>query len=167
MNLIVNVNKRWYIGKNGGLIYSIPDDMRFFKQTTSGKTVVMGRATLDSLPGGKPLKNRKNVVLTHNPPQEADGVIYCSCMSELVNLIKNESADDVFVIGGGMLYKLLLPYCKNAFVTYVYDDAEGDVRFPDLSAAPEWSLKTVSELKEHNGTKYEFRVYENNEIADF
>jgi len=167
MNLIVCVNNRMSIGKQGGLIYSIPEDMRFFRQMTAGKTVVMGRATLESLPGGKPLKNRKNIVLSHNPPKEQNGAVYCSDLSELSEAIKEDNTDDVFVIGGGMLYRLLYPYCKTAYVTVVDDDLEGDAHFPDLTADDNWKETYTSEEKEHEGLRYVFKTFVNSDPISF
>lgn len=161
MNLIVCVNKRMSIGKQGDLLYSIPEDMKFFRSTTSGKTVVMGRATLESLPGGKPLKNRKNIVLSRNAPQEQNGAVYCKDLKELADALKDENDDDVFVIGGGAIYTLLFPYCKIAYVTCVDDDTEGDTYFPDITADENWREVYSSEEKEYEGVKYAFKTYEN------
>ena len=167
MNLIVCVNNRMSIGKHGDLLYSIPEDMRFFRKMTSGKTVVMGRATLESLPGGMPLKNRKNIVLSHNPPKEENGAIYCKDLGELAEVLKYENSDDVFVIGGGKLYRLLYPYCKNAYLTCVDDDSEGDTYFPDLLASEQWKETYSSEEKEFEGLRYRFKTFENTDPALF
>lgn len=161
MNLIVCVNNRMSIGKSGSLLYSIPEDMRFFRRMTAGKTVVMGRATLQSLPGGMPLKNRKNIVLSHNPPEETNGAVYAKDLSELANLLKDEEPDDVFIIGGGMLYRLLYPYCQKAFITFVDDDGEGDAYFPDLTKEENWKEVYSSEVKEHEGLRYVFKTFKN------
>lgn len=161
MNIIVCVNGSMSIGKQGRLLYSIPEDMRFFRQMTSGKTVVMGRATLESLPGGKPLKNRKNIVLSHNPPEEQNGAIYCKNLNELSQALKDEAPDDVFIIGGGMLYRLMYPYCKRAYVTVVDDDEEGDAHFPDLAKENGWTEEGSSEEKEYDGLKYVFKTFVN------
>ena len=166
MKIIVNVNKRWAIGRSGGLLYNIPEDMRFFRETTSGRTVVMGRTTLRSLPGGAPLKNRKNIILTHNPPEDMTDAVFCKDLSELAQAIKKENPDDVFVIGGGMIYKMMLPYCAEAYVTVVEDYSEGDAYFPDLDSDAEWHLSECSEKREYNGLKYEFRKYLNDNVRE-
>ena len=160
MNAIVAVNNKWGIGKNGKLLYHIPEDMAFFKKMTKEKVVIMGRKTLESLPGGKPLPDRTNIVLS-STMQPTDGLILCRDMAQLDNAVANYDTDDIFVIGGGEVYKALLPACKKAFVTRVIDYKESDTKFPNLDKDPGWELVYSSELREHNGIRYCFSTYEN------
>lgn len=137
MKAIAAVNEKGYIGKGGDLLYSIKEDMAFFASTTRGKTLVMGRKTLLSLPGGKGLKGRTNVVLSRSMTDaeaEERGVRAVRDVQELFALLSSLGIpeEEVFVIGGGEIYSLLLPYCDTLYITRVLDDAIGEVRFPDI-----------------------------------
>ena len=114
MKAIVAVDKKWGIGKNNDLLFSLPEDMKFFREKTSGKTVCMGYNTLLSFPGSKPLKNRVNIVLAPEGV-ERDDCIIVHTLEELSNTLKNY--DDVFVIGGAMFYRTMVPYCEEVYVT--------------------------------------------------
>lgn len=154
INLIVCVDRDWGIGKDGSLLFSIKQDMEFFKSKTIEKTVVMGRKTFDTL--GKPLQGRKNVVLTHNPDFEHEGVIVCCTVDEVLKICEN---DEVFVIGGGEIYKQFLPYCKTAYVTKVDDRQTADTYMVNLDKEKDWKL--ISETKDFTDEKaYRFAVYE-------
>ena len=117
MNLIVAVDEKWGIGKDGGLLAHLPEDMKYFRETTSGRTVVMGRRTLESFPGGKPLKNRVNMVLSRNESYSPEGVQVYHRAEDVLEALKDCNEDDVFIIGGGMIYREFLPYCNKAYVT--------------------------------------------------
>ena len=111
MNLIVAVDRGWGIGKDGGLLYSIPEDMKFFRTTTAGKTVIMGRATLESLPGGRPLPKRRNIILSRTL-SEVEGAEVCKTPEEIVALLADTPSEDIFVIGGESVYRDMLPYAR-------------------------------------------------------
>lgn len=160
MKLIVAVDNEWNIGRNGDLLFSIPTDMKFFRQTTSGKIVVMGRKTLDSFPGGKALPKRVNIVLTANENFERENVTVCNSADAVLEEIKKYDSDDVFVIGGGAVYKMFEPYCDTAYVTHVDAVAEGaDTKFPDLTKIDGWKLTQESEPVEENGYTFRFCTY--------
>ena len=132
MNLIVNVDSNWAIGYRGKLLVSIPEDMKFFRSETTGKVVVLGRKTLDTFPGGQPLKNRTNIILTRNPNYQVKGSIICHSVEEVLEELKKYNSEDVYIIGGDSIYKEFLPYCDVAHVTrtdHVYD---ADAWFPNL-----------------------------------
>ena len=158
MNLIVNVSENWAIGKGNSLLFHLSQDMKFFKSHTSGKTVVMGRKTLESLPGGKPLPNRKNIVLTRNSDYNPDGVtVYNSIEAFLAD---NADDDNIYVIGGESLYRDLLPYCERAFVTKV--DAtvnDADAFMVNLDAHADWEIEETSEDLEEKGYTFRFVTY--------
>ena len=118
MKLIAAVDNEWNIGNKGGLLFSLPDDMKFFRTTTSGKIVVMGRKTLESFPGSKPLKNRVNIVLSRYN-RHVDGAEFVTGVDELLDKLKEYDSDDVYVIGGAQIYSLLLPYCDTSLITHV------------------------------------------------
>ena len=166
MNLIVCVDEKWGIGKNNGLLFSLSEDMRFFKETTMGKTVVMGYNTLLSFPGSKPLKGRKNIVLAPEGV-ERDDCIVCHTLEETFERINNEKDEDVFIIGGAMFYRTMYPYCKKAYITHVFSDGGATVFFDDLDKNPAWKKEYLSEEKSENGLKFRFCLYTNSDPLKF
>lgn len=161
MKLIVAVDSRWGIGKNGDLLLSIPDDMCYYRETTRGKVVVMGYATLLSLPNSKPQPGRLNLVLADIDGLRVEGAVVCSSMEQLLTLVGNFEPDEVFDIGGGSMYRQLLPYCSYAHITKMRFDGEADTYIPNLDELPEWSVANETQLKEHDGVNYSFVEYRN------
>ena len=138
MNLIVNADKNWGIGKENQLLVHIPNDMKMLRQTTTGKVVVMGRKTLESFPNGMPLPKRTNIVLTTDQDYDGRGAVVVHSTEELFDELKKYSDEDIFIIGGESIYRMMLPYCDTAYVTrldYAYD---ADTYFPDLDEMEEW-----------------------------
>lgn len=166
MKAIVAVDKKWGIGKRNGLLFELPADMKFFRETTSGKVVVMGSNTLKSFPGGKPLKNRINVVL-YPEGEKRDDCIVVGSMDELKSELKKYEKEDVFVIGGAMFYKTMLPYCSEVLVTKVDADGEAEVFYENLDKKPEWKCVYESEKTETNGYKIKFTTYKNAKVQEF
>ncbi len=166
MNIIVAVDEKWGIGKNNDLLFHVPEDMKFFRTTTSGKTVVCGKNTLLSFPGGNPLPNRKHLVLSHTLTSENDQVVVVDSVPKLLEHIAELPEDDVFVIGGETVYRQLLPYCKKAFVTKFYDfDPEATVFFPNLDENSDFVLTDLGERQvSKNGMEFSFLVYTNKNI---
>lgn len=160
MKLIVAVDRNWAIGNEGKLLASIPEDMKFFRTTTTGNVVVMGRKTLESFPGKRPLKNRVNIVLTRDEGYTADGAVIVHDIEELLAKIKDYSDKDIYVIGGGTIYNQLLKYCDTALVTYIDDEFKADTYFLDLDKDESWKMADSGERKEHEGTVYYFRRYD-------
>ena len=163
MNLIVNVDSNWAIGYRGKLLVSIPEDMKFFRSETTGKVVVLGRKTLDTFPGGQPLKNRTNIILTRNPNYQVKGAIICHSVEEVLEELKKYNSEDVYIIGGDSIYKEFLPYCDVAHVTrtdHVYD---ADAWFPNLEEDPAWALTGESEEKTYFDLEFRFCRYERRE----
>ena len=158
MKLIVAVDNEWNIGNKGGLLFSLPDDMKFFRTTTSGKIVVMGRKTLESFPGSKPLKNRVNIVLSRSS-HSVDGAEFVTSVDDLLKKLKQYDTEDIYVIGGAQIYSLLLPYCDTALITHVDAVAdEADSKFPELKNG-EWKIVEQSDILENNGIKFRFTTY--------
>ncbi len=158
MKLIAAVDNERNIGNKGGLLFSLPDDMKFFRTTTSGKIVVMGRKTLESFPGSKPLKNRVNIVLSRSS-HSVDGAEFVTSVEELLEKLKQYDTDDVYVIGGAQIYSQLLPYCDTALITHVDAVAdEADSKFPELKDS-EWEITEQSDILENNGIKFRFTTY--------
>ena len=160
MNLIVAVDKNWAIGKGNKLLVSIPQDMKFFRETTMGKVVVMGRKTLESFPGGQPLKKRTNIVLTRDKNYDVKDAIVVHNIEELLNELKNYNEEDIYVIGGETIYRQLLPYCKLAHVTKINHGYEADTYFPNLDEDEEWAVTGVSDEQTYFDLEYEFVRYE-------
>ena len=160
MKMIVAVDKNWGIGKNNDLLVSIPADMKMFRTETSGKVVVMGRKTLESFPGGLPLKNRTNIVLSGNPDYQVKGAIVVHSLQELLEEIKKYPKDQVYCIGGDSVYKMLLPYCDTALVTKIDFAYEADRYFPNLDEMPQWQVAAESEEQTYFDLEYRFVRYE-------
>lgn len=161
MKLIVAVAKDWGIGYKGDLLFKLPEDMEFFRNTTRNNVVVMGRVTLLSLPGGKPLKNRVNIVLTTDRNFKADGCTILHSIEELLNELENYDSDNVFVIGGSKIYNELYNYCKEAYITKVDAVKETDTYLHNFDEDENWFLSYASEVHENNGLKFTFNTYKN------
>lgn len=159
MNLIVAVDKNWAIGKDNKLLVSIPDDMKFFRETTTGKVVVMGRKTLESFPNSKPLPKRVNIVLTRDAKYEAKGAIIVHSKEELNEELKKYNSDDIYVIGGESIYRMMLDECDRAFVTYVDYSYDADTYFPNLDEMSDWKLAEESEEQTYYDIEFYFRTY--------
>lgn len=166
MRAILHADKEWGIGKSNGLMFSIPADMKFFRETTTGNVVVMGSNTLKSFPGGKPLKNRTNIVLYPDGGERDDCKIVRS-LNELFAEIRKYDKDKVFVIGGAMLYKTLLPYCDEVLVTKVDAVGGADAYFENLDENADFTLVYRSEDIQTNGYKLNFCTYRNENVKQY
>ena len=160
MILIAAADAHWGIGKEGKLLASIPADMRFFKETTMGHVVVMGRKTLESFPGGRPLKNRVNIVLTGDASYEKEGTVIVHSIRELQAVLKSYAEEPIYCIGGASVYQQLLPYCDKALITRIDAVFEADAYLPDLDADPDWEETKRSVRQEHEGLRYCFCEFE-------
>ena len=157
MEAIVAVYDDWGIGCCGTQPVAISADRKFFRETTKGAMVIVGRKTLADFPGGKPLPNRVNVVLSTGAPA-TEGIVVCHSVEEVLETAKQ--ADKVMVIGGGSVYRLLLPYCDRAYVTKVHTCPSSDTYFPNLDEDPNWVITQVLQKGEENGISYEMCLYE-------
>lgn len=155
MNAIVAVDENWGIGKNNNLLFRIPEDQKFFREMTLGKIIVIGRNTLKGFPGGLPLKGRTNIVLTHDVRLKTNGSIVVHSVPELLDALKDYNSDDVFVAGGGNVYRQLIDKCRTAFVTKISGDYGADTFFPCLDKIPGWRmLKSKTSSYEGVDIKY-------------
>ena len=159
MRAIFHADREWGIGKSNDLMFSLPKDMKFFRETTKGKVVVMGLNTLKSFPNGKPLKNRINIVLSFHDVDE--DVVTVHSLDELFEELKKYPADDVFVIGGASVYRTLIPYCTEVLVTKVDASGVADVFVPDLDEDENCCLSYESKAEEDNGYTIRFCTYRN------
>ena len=156
MDLIVAVYDDWGIGREGTQPVALSADRKFFRQTTKGALVIVGRRTLEDFPGMQPLPGRVNVALTRSS-QPIPGFTLCHTPQEAVSLA--ETAQRAFVIGGGSIYRQLLPYCEHAYVTKVHCTPESDTFFPNLDESPDWELETILQSGEEAGIGYEMCLY--------
>ena len=157
MDLIVAVYDDWGIGKDGTQPVALSADRKFFRETTRGAMVIVGRKTLADFPGGKPLPGRENVVITRQQA-EIPGVTVCHSPEEAAELAASQPK--AFVIGGGSVYRQMLPFCTNAYVTKVHACPQSDTFFPNLDAAPDWQLQQILQTGEENGIAYEVCLYQ-------
>jgi len=158
MKAILSADRNWGIGYQNKLLVSIPSDMRFFREMTEGKVIVMGRKTLESFPNGLPLKKRVNVVLTHDRSYQVKDAVIVHDKEELLEELKKYQ-EDIFVVGGGSVYELLLPYCDTAYVTRIDMSYQADTFFPDLDQDPEWELTEESDEQTCFDIEFTFTVY--------
>lgn len=168
---IVVIDKSWGIGKDGHLLFSLKKDMQYFKEKTEGNFVVMGYNTCLSLPGKKPLSNRTNLVLCPKDVELPSGFIRVNDINEILQLDATAAAyndkypgsiGNIYIIGGGMMYRSMLPYCDKIFVTKVDAEKEADTFFPNLDTDTSFELIEESELIDDNGYKIKFTTYVNN-----
>ena len=159
MNIIVAVDKNWAIGKDNRMMWSIPADMKFFRETTKGNIVIMGRKTLESFPQGQPLKNRVNIVITRKKDYKVKGAVIVHSVEEAVKEAKKYEGE-LFVIGGESIYRAMLAYCDTAYVTKIDHAFDADTYFPNLDEDKEWQMTKISEEQTCFDLEYYFTVYE-------
>lgn len=159
MKLILAADENWAIGKGGDLLCHLSGDLKYFKERTIGKTVVMGRKTLESLPGAKPLPKRQNIVLTSNEDYKVEGAEIVHSEQELENLIKILDADDVMIIGGGKVYRDFLAKCDTCYITKIYKKFDADTYFVNLDEDPDFEVVWKSDMQTENDINYQFFEY--------
>ncbi len=160
MNLIVAADKHWAIGNKGQLLVSIPADQKMFREETLGKVLVMGRKTLESLPGGQPLYGRTTIVLSRDKSYSVKGAVVVHSLEEALKELEKYPTDDIYVAGGQEIYELFLPYCHRAYVTWIDYEYDADTYFPNLDQDGEWELKAESDEQTYFNLCYEFRMYQ-------
>ena len=155
MNLIAAVYDDWGIGRDGTQPIALSADRKFFRQTTKGAMVIVGRRTIDDFPDRKPLPGRVNVALTRST-DEIPGFTLCHTPEAAAALAQGR---DAFVIGGGSVYRALLPYCTRAYITKVHACPASDTFLPNLDEDGEWQLQEILQSGEENGIQYEMCLY--------
>ncbi len=163
MNLIAAVDLRWAIGSKNNLLVRIPEDQKMFRKLTTGHVVVLGRRTLDGFPGGRPLKERTNIILSRNPEFSAGDAIVVPSKEALFEKLKNYSSDEIYVIGGGKVYEMLEPYCDTAYITRIEYKYDADTWFPDLDRKENWEIAEESEEQSYFSLTYRYVTYKNRE----
>ena len=159
MKLIVAADNKWGIGRDGGLLANLPTDMKYFREHTSGKVVVMGRRTLESMPGKRGLPKRINYVLTTDPGYEAERCIVVNSEDELWEELSQYDPDDVYLIGGATLYNRYYRMCDELYVTKLDADLGADTFITDFDEDPDYEVAGESEPVTENGITYRFLVY--------
>lgn len=160
MKMIVAADLNWGIGIKGDLLTPLPEDMKLFREKTKDSVVIMGRKTLESFPGHKPLKNRVNIVITTSKELNTEGIVKVSSVEEAVKEAEKYKDKEVFVIGGGTVYTQMLDLCDTAYITKINKVfEEADTFIPNLDKMPQWEIVEKSEIKEYNGTEFSFVTY--------
>ena len=160
MKAIVAVDSNWAIGNKGQLLVSIPADQKDnFRRRTSGNTIVYGRKTLETFPQKIVLPNRRNIILSTRPDYTVKNAEVAHNRDELMDLIKNENSDDVYIIGGETVYKQFIDDCDTAIVTFIDKVYEADAYFPNLDKDPNWELVEESDEQVYFDITYTYRIY--------
>ncbi len=160
MNLIAAVDRNWGIGLNHALLVQIPEDMKRFRQITTGNVVVMGRRTLESFPGGQPLKDRANIVVTADRDYQVKGAVCVHSMEELTDELGKYDSERIYIIGGESIYRQLLAQCDTALITKINYEYQADAWFPNLDQIEEWVLSDESDEQTYFDLEYYFQRYE-------
>lgn len=163
MKAIVAVDKNWAIGCAGRLLTYIPDDLKYFKNMTSSKVVIMGRKTYESLPkGSRPLPNRHNIVITTSSNFEEEGVKVFNNLDKVIEYLKTFNSEDVFIIGGESIYRQFLPYINECYVTKIDYQFQADTYYPNLDNMNDWELFETSDEQTYFDITYTWNIYKRN-----
>lgn len=165
MNIIACCDMNCGIGYKNDLLFNIPQDKKYFKNLTVGKTIVMGRKTFESLPV-KPLPERENIVLSQNPSFSYKGVTVFHSTDNLFSYLRGIKTEDIFIIGGEEIYNIMLPYCETAFITQVYEQKKADKFIIDFENSDEWVPVSRSEIFEQKGIKFRFSEYRHTAVKN-
>lgn len=160
MNAIVAVDNNWAIGCKNRLLVRIPADHKNFRQETTGKVVVLGRKTLETFPQGMPLPNRTNIVLSRNPDYKVKGAVVAHDREELMQKLSKYPTEDIYIIGGESVYRMMLPECDVVHVTKIDHEYEADSYFPNLDQDEAWEITADSEEQTYFDLPYCFVKYE-------
>ncbi len=160
MNAIVAVDNNWAIGCKNSLLVRIPADHKNFRRETTGKVVVLGRKTLETFPQGMPLQNRTNIILSTNPDYRVKDAVVVHSKEELDAELKKYPTEDVYIIGGESVYRMMLPACDVVHVTKIDHDYEADAYFPNLDNDDAWEITAESEEQTYFDLPYYFVKYE-------
>ncbi len=161
MNLIAAVDKNWGIGKDNGLLDHISEDMKFFRETTKGCAVIMGKNTFLSFPNQKPLPNRLNIVLTRDKSLCREGIVVCDNLERAMAAANEAYADkDIFIIGGESVYRQAEPFCDVAYITKIDNEYDADTFMVNLDELEEWQAVCENNITTEKGLGLSFVKYE-------
>lgn len=162
MNIIVAVDENWGIGKNNALLDYIPEDLKYFKEKTTGKVVIMGRKTFESFPKKEPLPNRLNIILTRDTDFSIEGAVVCSSIKEALAYLKNQSeylTEDIFFIGGESIYKQAIDYCDTLYITKIHKKYDADRFFPEITENAGWEKISSENHISKMEIPFSFEIY--------
>ncbi|MGI6737308.1 MAG: dihydrofolate reductase [Anaerovoracaceae bacterium] len=161
MNAIVAADENWAIGRDGKLLVHLSGDLKYYRRRTEGHHIVIGRRTLESFPGGRPLPHRENIVLTGNERYHRPDCTVCYSLTQLLLYLAGLPDEEIFVSGGATVYRQLLPYCSTVYVTHIRRAFAGaDCHFPDLTADDAFRMTDRSAEREEQGVRYYFATYQ-------
>ncbi|MEG1848180.1 MAG: dihydrofolate reductase [Lachnospiraceae bacterium] len=160
MNMIVAVDNNWAIGYKNRLLVSIPNDQKHFREETIGKVVVLGRKTLETFPGGVPLRGRTNIILSKDTHYQVKDAIVVHSLEALLQELEQYASKEVYIIGGASIYQQMLPYCDTAHITKIDHTFDADTYFPNLDELPEWQVTADSDEQTYFNLEYTFLQYE-------
>ena len=166
MNAIAAVSRSWGIGCQNKLLFHIPADLQRFRHLTVGGTLIMGRKTFESLPGGKPLPDRRHIILSRNPDFEREGIEVAHSIRDVFALTADSRTEELWICGGGEIYRAFLPYCSRCYLTYVDADPPYDACFPALTSCPEWTVTDDGGVETDGVLRYRFVNYKNRAPAE-
>ena len=158
MNAIVAVDRNWGIGRENNLLVHLSGDLKYYKEKTIGNVIIIGRKTLESFPGGRPLPGRTNIVLSTDLDYAPEGCVMCRCKEDVLQAVADHDPDRVFVCGGESVYRMFMEDCSAFYVTKIDAAFEADTFFPDLDALG-YHVDWASEDREENGYHYRFERY--------
>lgn len=161
MKCIAAVDNNWAIGYKGKLLVSIPNDMKMFRNETTGKVIVYGRKTLETFPNAQPLGQRTNIILSRNEDLKVRGAVVVHNDDQLFFELSKYNPDDVYIIGGESIYERYVPYCDTAIITKINENYEADAYFPNLDNDDNWKVTAESEEQTYFSVEYTFREYKN------
>lgn len=167
MNFIVVVDENYAIGQDNNLLTHLPGDLKYFKQKTINKVIIMGRETFQSLPGGKPLPQRTTIVLTRDQSFKPNGVLVVNSTQELFELLKDYDDDTIFIAGGANVYKQFIPYCQYGFVTHIKSSFPANKYIDNIEQNSNWKKIWSSEIQSEKGFEYTFTQYKNNNLPKY
>lgn len=160
MNAIVAVDNNWGIGSKNKLLVTIPNDQKFFRSETIGKVVVLGRKTLETFPGGQPLKGRTNIILSKDVSFQVKDALVVHSIEQLLEKLKQYPSEDIYIIGGDSIYHQMLPYCDTVHVTKINHSYDADSFFPNLDQMEEWVITQDSDEQTYFDLEYYFLKYQ-------
>lgn len=160
LKFILSADRNWAIGNKNNLLVRIPNDMKNFRKITTDNVIVMGRKTLESFPQGQPLPNRVNLVLSKDASYQVKGAITVTSIEALFKELEKYPDKEIYVVGGGSIYKQLLPYCDKAIITKIDEAYEADTYFTNLDELDEWEITEESEEQTYFDICYTFVTYE-------
>lgn len=167
MNFIVVVDKAYGIGRDNGLLTHLTDDLKYFRRTTLNKVVVMGRKTLESLPGGKPFDKRTNIVITTNKDYHTEYAQVVHNFDELFRVLEQYPSEDVFICGGATIYNALYPYCEYGYITKIDATFEADTYLEKIEDKPAWELNWTGDTMTNKGYDFLWTKYKNTDVKQW